>query len=162
MRPLSSLYLFPVFQTREEYLKSVGVPAPQFDPSRPVKSWFDPNAAASPRRTVVYDNALALASNGYPLSDEKGRPFLEPLLMTREHAATVNIPVKDFAGRIPETATVGFEVPVPCRDLKPGEVLTFGMGGLVYVVEESQNTTPTAFTVEDRQVLLAIAKKLGV
>jgi len=162
MRPLSSLYLFPVYQTREDYFKGTGVQAPPFDPGRPVKCWFDPNAATSPRRTVVYDNALALSGNGYPLADERGRPFLEPLLLTRDHAATVNIPVKDFSGRIAETPTVGFEVPVPCREPKASEVLVFGLGGLVYVTDESQNLTPTAFTLEDRQVLLAIAKKLGV
>ena len=162
MQPLSSLYLFPVYQTRDEYETKTGVAAPPFNPAWPVKSWADPAAANSPKRSVVYENVLALADSGKPLVDGEGRPMLEPLMMPRERAAVVNIPVKDFTGRIPETATIGFEVPVPCRALVEDEQLTLGFGDLVYVERKSTEQTPTSFSVEDRQLLHAIAKKLGV
>jgi len=161
MASLQSLYLFPVYQTREEYRAKRGVEAPPFDLTRPVKSWFDPAAAASPRRKLVYDNVIALADNGSPLSGPDGQPFLEPLLIDREKAATVNIPVKDFTGKIQETPTIGFEVPVPCRALSENETLVFGWGGAVQVVESNVDQT-IGFGPEDRRLLKAIAKKLGV
>lgn len=162
MQPLSSLYLFPVYQTREEFEAKTGAKAPPFNPAWPVKSWADPAAAASSKRSIVYENVLALADSGRPLVDGDGRPMLEPLILPREQAATINIPVKDFTGQIPETATIGFEIPVPCRALVEGERLLIGFGGLVYVEQKSEETTPISFSLEDRKLLHAIAKKLGV
>lgn len=159
-KPLSSLYLYPVFQTREDFARVVGAAPPPFDPARPVKCWYDPEAGKSPRRSLVYDNVIALADSGRPLADENGSPYLEPLLLSREAAATVNIPVKDFAGRIPETATIGYEVPVPCRALASNETLIFDFGGLVMVADGIDGAE--FFGPQDRALLHAIAKKLGV
>lgn len=160
IKPLSSLYLFPVFQTREDFARVMGTAAPPFNPARPVKSWFDAEARKSSRRSVVYDNAIAMADSGRPLADENGHPYLEPLLLDREFAATVNIPVKDFSGRIQETPTIGFEVPVPCRELAPGESLFFAIGGAVMVTDGED--TSEFFGPKDRALLVAIAQKLGV
>lgn len=163
MKPLSSLYLFPVYQTRDEYRLKTGREAPPFNPARPVKSWEHPAAVNNVSRKVVYPWVIALDDHGRPLTDERGRPFFEPMMLDREDAATVNIPAKDFSGRLPEVATVGIEVPVPCRGLAEEEELTlFGPGGLVMVSLPEDRLTPVSFTIEDRNLLRAIAKALGV
>lgn len=159
---LQILYLFPVFQTREAYKGTIGVEPPPFDPAKPVKSWFDPQAHTNPRRKIVYDNVLAVAENGMPLNDADGKPFFEPLLIDRDEAGRVNIPVKNFTGEIPEQPTIGSEVPVPLRPLTPNEELVVGFGGLVTVRNKTFLIETAHYTVEDRRLLHAIAVKLGV
>lgn len=135
-----------------------------FRTDKPVKSWEDPSVATSPKRKIVYDNVIALTERGFPLGDAvQNKPFLEPMLIDREDAAVVNIPPKDFSGRQQEIPTVEYEVPVPCRALQAGEELEFsGFGGQVMVTSESDRSTPTSFTLEDRVLLKKIAAKLGV
>lgn len=160
---IQTLYLFPIFQTREEYRNKIGNEPPPFDPSKPVKSWFDPQALSNPRRKIVYDNVLAQADNGAPLVDADGKPFFEPLLIDREDAAAVNIPIKDFTGQIPEQQTTAEpEVPVPMRALMPNEELVMGFGNLVTVRNKTFLIETAHFTVDDRKLLHAIAVKLGV
>lgn len=160
---LANLYLFPVYQTREEYRQKTGMEAPPFDPTKPVKSWFDPTAASSTRRKLVYDNVVAIADNGLPLADTSGHPMLEPLMIDREFAAVVNIPVKDFTGQIQEAHPVGVEIPVPLRALDPGEELFFGFGGVVMVRNPKEfEKLEVGFLHEDRLLLRAIASKLGI
>lgn len=158
---LQTLYLFPIFQTREEYKAVMGIDPPPFNPFKPLKSWFDPKAAENPRRKIVYDNVLALADNGTPLVDLNGQPLLEPLLIDREDAAVVNIPVKDFSGRIQEQHPIGHEVPVPLRPLTENEELVIGLMGLVQVRNKAAIEETAGFTAGDRALLLAIATKLG-
>ena len=98
---LANLHLFPVYQTREEYRQKTGQEAPPFDPGKPVKSWCDPAAMASTRRKLIYENVVAIADSGRPLAGPNGQPMLEPLMIDREFAAVVNIPVKDFTGDDP-------------------------------------------------------------
>lgn len=159
---LDSLHLFPVFQTRDAYLAATGKEAPIYDPTRPVKSWYDPQAASNPRRTLVYDHVLAVADNGAPLLDEVERPYTEPLLISREHAATVNIPIKDFGGQIQEQPTTGLEVPVPLRPITANEELFLAFGGTVAVRNKSSVVQTAEWTAEDRSLLQRIAAKLGV
>lgn len=160
---LNTLYLFSVYQTREEYRTAIGKDAPPFDPAKPIKSWFDPKAGENARRKLVYENVLAIADNGAPLVDEKGKPFLEPLLIDREDAAAVNIPVKDFTGKIQEQPTSTREVPVPMRALTENEELVLGLMGLVSVRNKAAlDEQTTGFTLHDRAMLQAIAVKLGV
>ena len=160
---LANLYLFPVYQTREEYQQKTGLEAPAFDPAKPVKSWCDPAAATATRRKLVYDNVIAMADTGRPLADANGQPMLEPLMIDKDFAAVVNIPVKDFTGRIPEQAAIGVEIPVPLRPLEKGEELFFGFGGVVMVRNiEAFEKIEVGFLHEDRLLLRAIASKLGV
>ncbi|MBS1825263.1 MAG: hypothetical protein JST93_08070 [Acidobacteria bacterium] len=160
---LANLYLFPVYQTREEYRQKTGQEAPPFDPTKPVKSWCDPSALASSRRKLIYDNVVALADSGRPLAGPDGQPMLEPLMIDRDFAAVVNIPVKDFTGQFPETPTIGVEIPVPMRALEAGEELFFGFGGVVMVRNrEAFEKVEVGFLHEDRLLLRAIASKLGV
>ncbi|MBL8178353.1 MAG: hypothetical protein JNK48_26995 [Bryobacterales bacterium] len=160
---LAHLYAFPVYQTREEYRQKTGMEAPPFDPSKPVKSWCDPAAAAATRRKLVYDNVIAMADSGLPLAGADGKPMLEPLMIDKDFAAVVNIPVKDFTGEIPEQKTIGVEIPVPLRALEEGEELYFGFGGVVMIRNTKEfEKIEVGFLHEDRLLLRAIASKLGV
>lgn len=165
--PLSALYLFPVFQTREQFRQVMGYDAPPYNPSIPVKSWIDLGAQGSVQRNVIYQNVLALGDNGHPLVNEKGEPFLEVMLLKKEVAASVNLKPKSFDGSAVELPETGYEIPVPCRELLSEESLFLGFGGLV-MVRNSKNSAngpkPVEgdFTQDDRALLQAIATKLGV
>ncbi|MBI3682393.1 MAG: hypothetical protein HY235_18595 [Acidobacteria bacterium] len=158
---LSHLYLFPVYQTREAYRQATGQEAPPYDSSKPVKSWFDPKAAESPRRKIIYENVVAYADDGAPLASPDGKPVLEPLLIDREIATRVNIPPK--VPGLPDLPVTGIEVPVPLRALEPGEELYFQFGGSVAVKnKELFANLETGFTAHDRALLRAIGEKIGL
>ena len=160
---LANLFLFPIYQTREEFRMKTGIEAPPFDASKPIKSWFDPSASASTRRKLIYDNVIALADNGMPLASPEGAPMMEPLMIDRDFAAVVNSPVKDFTGKIQEQPVSSVEIPVPLRALEPGEVLSFGFGGAVVVRNQRvSEEAAVGFMYGDRELLRAIASKLGV
>jgi hypothetical protein len=160
---ISNLYLFPVYQTREAYREATGVEPPPYDQNRPVKSWFDPKAAASPKRKLIYENVIAFADNGVPLVGPAGEPVLEPLLIDRDEAATVNIPRKEFKENVAELPQKGIEIPVPLRALEPGEELYFQFGNTVAVKNiDLFSGLEEGFTRTDRAMLRAIATKLGV
>ena len=159
---LDSLYLFPYYQSQEDYAKATGSTAPAFNPNRQPKYWQDPKAKDSTKRTVVYNQALAVAENGVPLVGSDGKPMLDLLVLSRDEAATVNIPYKGpGATNIPGAGAP--EVQPPLRALESNEELGFGFGNTVYV----HNTdypfdNGGSFTAADRLLLKAIAMKLGV
>ncbi len=158
---LENLHLFPVYQTREEYKQATGQEPPPFDPTKDFKAWFDPQAAANPKRKIVYENVIAYAANGVPLVGPDGKPMLEPLMIDRDFAGIVNIPPKG-PGMLDPVGT-GMEIPVPLRALAPEEELYLQFGGTVAV----RNKTVAAsmepgFNSADRALLRAIAEKLGV
>jgi len=157
---LDSLYLFPRYGTRQEYEARTGEVCPPFDPTKPPKHWRDPNALVKFRATALYPQALVISESGTPIADADGKPMLDVLSMPKAQAATVNIrPSGAFTGEsLPE-------VQFPLRPLDEGEELGFGLGGVVEVrnialyqalVNEGK------FTPQDRLLLQAIAKKLGI
>lgn len=159
---LDSLYLFPYYQDSDTYTKATGLPAPAFNPNRQPKYWFDPAAAKSVKRTVVYTAALATADDGTPLVSATGKPVLDILALNKDEAATVNIPAKG-PGATNQPGAGQPEIMPPLRALEPNEELAFGFGSTVYV----HNTdfpfeTAGDFGAPDRALLQAIAKKLGV
>lgn len=157
---LHHLYRFPVFQTREAYRQATGREAPPYDPAKPPKSWFDPDAAANPRRRLVYETVVAYAENGFPLVDAEGKPVLEPLVIDRDFAAVVNIPNKLGS---PDQTVSGPEIPVPLRPLESGEEMYLQFGGSVAVKNKALfDAVATTYGAEDRALLRAIAEKLGV
>ena len=160
---LSPLYLFDVYQTRADYREAHGVDPPPFDPTRPPQHWYDPDAAKRPGRVVMYERVLAMDERGQPLLGPAGRPYLEPLVLPRMDAATVNIPYKEAAN---EPGTDQPTVPVPLRALYEDEELALGWAGIVVLRRRSlwqqSISAPTAWTEDDRRVLMAIAAKLGV
>lgn len=158
---LEKLHLFPYYQTREQYEAATGVVPPKFDGNRPPKYWFDPTAKDSNRRNTTYDQIIAYAANGSPLVSEDGTPMLEFLMLYKEDAMAVNIPPKGdgvaniFGSNKPE-------VPPPLRALRPDEELFFPFPGIVAVRIKGTLEPDRGFTEEDRDILMAVARKLGV
>lgn len=156
---LEKLYLFPYYQTREDYQRATGQEPPPWDPNRAPKHWFDPNAAQSARRSVIYENVLALSDTGSPLVSPDGKPMLDVLVLSKEEAATVNIP--PLGTNVPGADRP--EIPCPLRALDPDEELFFDFGGVVAVKNRKLfSQLETGFTADDRALLRAIAEKLGV
>lgn len=159
---LSNLYLFPIYDTRDAYTKATGQECPAYDPSRPPKAWFDPNALNAPanKRYIVYDRVVAYDEHGVPKVGQDGKPYLEDLVLSRQEAGTVNIAKKEAAN---EPGTDGIEVPVPLRELEPEEELSLDFGNVVTIHNRNYfEAIQTGFTSADRVLLQSIAKKLNV
>jgi hypothetical protein len=157
--PLNDFYLFPVYATREEYRRATGQDAPAYNPSRAPKHWLDPKAAASPRRTVVYDLAVQTGDQGQPLADKQGKPIIDVLLLPRDEAASVNI--WEPGNGLPAPAMPRVEPPL--REPAAGQEFTFVFPGIVGVLDRAAaQASANYFTPADRALLQAIAKKLAV
>jgi len=156
---ITKLYKFTVYMTRDEYKAATGQEPPEWNPARAPKYWFDPAAKNSAKMSVVYDFVIATAPNGVPLIGEDGKPVTDLLVLSKNEAATVNIPPK---GANVTGADVP-AVPVPLRALEPGEELFFSLGGVVSVKNTAlYSQLDNGFTVKDREILMAIAAKLGL
>lgn len=158
---IEHVFQFPYYQTREDYQKATGQEPPKFDGSRPPKYWADPEAKNTARRNMVYDRVIAYYSNGSPASDENGNPQMEALVLNRDEAATVNIPPKGI-GMANIAGADRPEVPPPLRALHEDEELFFPFPGIVAVRIKGSLEADRGFTEEDRSLLQAIARKLGV
>ena len=158
---IERLYLFPYYQTREAYQKATGVEPPKFDGAKPPKLWFDPAAKDSIRRNIAYDRVISYAVNGALLFDENDKPLLEGLVLNKDEAATLNIPPRGLGmANIPGADKP--EIPPPLRALAADEEFFVPFGGIVGVRIKGTLEPDRGFTEEDRTLLLAIARKLGV
>lgn len=135
---LSSLQRFPVYQTCPEASKA-GVPCPMYDPTQPVKSWVDATPPEADREGNVRYLTICLARDRRTPAVRDGKPFLCEFTMPVDEARRLNIPPKDFTGKIAEPMQM-YERPVPLRGLLPDEELYFGFGGLPMV----KKATPTS------------------
>jgi hypothetical protein len=144
MPGIESLYRFALSQTRDAFKQSTGKEAPPWDPSKPIKSWVDPDPPDADEEGNVKYTVLALAADKKtPAVGANGRPYLRTLTISRADAMVPNIPLKDFArdtqtvdpGALSPMASV--DLPVPCRALQPDEELFFAFGGLVQVRKKS-------------------------
>lgn len=158
---IQELYLYPTYASRAEYREKTGKEAPAFDPSRPPKNWLDPQAAASPRRLVVYDSVLVLKADGLPMAGPDGKPLTDFLVLKKEDAASVNI----WEGGMGVDIPVDAPTPVPMRALNQNEQLIFN--GPMNAVMVRDKSVPLAelgdgFTTKDRELLYAIAAAIGV
>ena len=158
---IERLYLFPYYQTREDYKKATGVEPPKFDPLKPPKYWMDPAAKDTVRRNMAYDRVISYAANGALLFDENDQPLLEGLVLNKDEAATVNIPPKGLGMTNIEGADRP-EVPPPLRALNPDEEFFIPFPGIAAVRIKGTLEPDRGFTEDDRSMLLAIARKLGV
>jgi len=84
---ISLLYLFSTY-TRASFLQAFGVVAPPFNPSWPVKTWFD-SAANSNVPTVYY--SLETATEG-DTQQIVFPPVMAPFLLAAGQANVVNLP----------------------------------------------------------------------
>jgi len=155
---IGALFLYPWYSSRQDYLNATGIEAPPFDPSKPPKYWFDPEAPKSIKKFVGYERVLAVDEKGHALAGPDGKPYLEPLLLARADAATVNIP----RGVTNEPGADQPPVPCPLRALEPEEELYFLLGEAWVHNKNIPDTTVVGFSVQDRALLAAIAQKLGV
>jgi hypothetical protein len=156
---LSRLYLYPEYASREAYTKAVGVAPPPYNPSLPLKTWFDPEAAKSPKRAILYDRVLGISVTGTPIPGPDGKPYLEPLVLARNEAANVNIP--EYGSTPSDEVLVA--VPIPVRVLEADEQLEFAFEGVI--VRNTSWSDPqwgSGYTTKDRELLQAIARKLNV
>jgi hypothetical protein len=159
---IDKLYLFPFYGTREGYQLATGEEPPPFDPTKPPKFWFDPKAVQPGRRNIVYDAVLALDEFGRPVLDEHGKVMLEAMVLTVQHAATVNIPYMKSAN---EPGSGQIPVPVPLRAPEEDEELFIDKANNVSIRNKrlwAENGEKNVFTAADRELLRAIAQKLGV
>lgn len=79
---VQELQLFPVF-TRQSFAEKFGQEPPVFDPNRKAKTWFDSSMEGlDPEEMVTYR----------VVGDRGGQPVLRQIAMTRQEAATVNLP----------------------------------------------------------------------
>ncbi|MGE5645909.1 MAG: hypothetical protein ACM336_08980 [Acidobacteriota bacterium] len=158
---ISELYLFSYYQTREAYEKATGKTCPPWDKMRRPQRWEDPSAEDAADDFVVYDSVLAVdMKTGEPLAGPDGQPYTKRLILPKLAAASVNIPPN---GANVEGAEVP-EYPCPLRPLEPNEALYFGLLGIPAVKNTDLYDAQSAggFTANDRALLQAIAKKLGV
>ena len=158
---LQHLYLFPYYQTREDYQKATGTEPPAWNPAKPPKYWFDPKAKQATKRSILYDAVITVAENGAPIPGPDSKPQTEPLLIPRDEAATVNIPPKGAnVANVPGADQP--EVQPPLGPLAAEEELAFGFAGIVIVKNKNLQPDPGTFTRDDRALLAKVAAKLGV
>ncbi len=171
MAGIHNLYVFPVYQTREQFKAATGKEAPTWNPSKPIKSWFDPSPPVSDADGDVRYLMLALGADGKTPAVKNGAPYLRMTRVAHLDAIAVNIPPKEFYDqRIQDPGALSpfasLEVPVPCRELLPDEELKFGWGGLVEVRKKNEVApAPGAAPASDselRQLLLTIDGKLDI
>ena len=145
--PVAELALFRAF-TRETYRAAFGVEPPAFDPTRPVKAWFDTTADTS--------NGANLAVYRVVDRDSRGSPVFRQMVIPAAEAETVNLP---DAGEIPP----GPERGMPIRALLPNEALRDRLDGVSVIrtdVKQDEQNPGDGFTAEDRGVLRSIHRIL--
>lgn len=114
-------HLFDVFQTREDFKAATGQDAPQYDPTKPWKFWFDANPPTADDTGFVTYKVFSYTRNMVRI-DANGNPIFTRVFITPADARNVNIPIKGV-GSIDNDNPKG-EVPVPIRDLSGDEKWT--------------------------------------
>lgn len=168
--------VFPEYRNRAEYKAAFGVDAPPFDVTRKIKLWQDPSAGSDGLPEVIYNNAVMTKKDGtFVLKNNK--PVIKPIVLPVDEAKSVNLPPEDEKGNTGEIESWMPPIQNPFRDLVEGEEIVVAgpdMGLLSGKFLVIRNTKLWAeeqaaaleesgkFTVADRQLLTAIAAKLGV
>jgi hypothetical protein len=158
-KPISSLNLFPTYETREAYERATGQPCPAWDASRKPKSWMDPNAK---KALMVGGVPYALYPNVYVSFDQiAGQPVWDQLGLPVTEAKTVNIPPKG-EGQTNVPGADQPEVPCPMRDLTDDEVIRLGFAAIpqVWRADEMPVAVAEGFTAEEKKLLLDAARKV--
>ena len=159
---VSDISLFKTYKTPEQYRAEFGVKPPAFNPAARPKTWFDSTVKLEdPEADVCYKIIRAVS----------GVPSIVQSCMPAWEAATVNIPPND---PLPVVSLQTDEQrarwrparEVPVRDLLPGEAVAAGFGGIPVIVrldrKQSQDERDGKFTASDRELLRAVARKLGL
>lgn len=115
---LTPLFLFPTYANREAAIKE-GIPEsvmPPFDPSKPRKSWFDPNPPAVDDEGDCVYSGVAHTLLGSVKTGADGKPYYAKIRMKPQEARAMNLQPNGP----PEFTNIG-EVPMPCRPLEADE-----------------------------------------
>lgn len=163
---LSELQKFPVYQTCEAAAVA-GVACPVYDPAKPVKSWVDLNPPPADFEGNIKYLSICLARDRKTPAVQSGKPFLCEFTLPAAEAPRLNIPVKNFTGRIQDVPQRHGEVPVPMRALRADEELYFGFGGLpmlrtVDSTPVSGGETPSVDIARLEQLLQTVLAKLDI
>jgi hypothetical protein len=161
---IDKLFLFPYYQTPEDYEKATGKPCPPWNPAFRQKHWEDPSAKNTGDDFVLYPIVLAtdMKVTGAALRGPDGQPYTRQMVIPYEAAITVNIPP---VGSLPSGSAVLPPYPCPMRPLEPNEQLFFEPVMATPAVKNTDlyvSNLANTFTAADRTLLQAIAKKLGV
>jgi hypothetical protein len=171
--PLYEIYLphLEIFSGWQEYAAKTGIRDKTkniYNPNNKLKYWRD--MTSTNKRVHLYENVLAVDSQGIPVPGPDGRPYFEPMTMTVEEAQKVNMALWDADDPAWQPVLGGPPVtlPVPCRSLYDYEQLEFAnspMGGQIVMVRDTRvQTEPhveVGFSRADRDLLQRIAAKLG-
>lgn len=149
----SALYLFEEFN-RISYRARFAQEPPPFDATKRPKLWFDSAVDMSiPEAAVEYKVFYKRADGTWTI-------ISTPISV--QDAATVNIPPDAFPAGGPPLLPY---IEVPIRALLPNEVLTplpFGLQITRTDLAQAAGQAEGKFTDQDRKVLNAIAKAVGV
>lgn len=161
---IDKLYLFPYYPTPADYEKATGKPCPPWNPTLRQKHWEDPSAENTGDDFAVYPIVLAtdMKVTGVASRGPDGQPYTRKMVIPYEAAVTVNIPL---FGSLPTDKATLPEYPCPMRPLESNEQLFFEpVMGTPAVKNTDLYVSPleNSFTSDDRALLRAIAKKLGV
>ena len=148
----TALYTLPQFSL-QSFLATFGVPAPKFDPTRPIQTWFDttPLGAFMPYAYV----AIALDANGNPQET--------PQLIPGNWAGSVNLPAQSdvVPGATPS-------LPPPVRALLPNEQLFMnpdgggpGVAAPWILRTDLQGTLPATYTQSDKAIIARMGAYLA-
>lgn len=155
---LDVAYTYPYYATAADYMKATGNQPPPYDPTKYPKYWMDPEAVGlSDDEQITYMVGYLGTTGGVKLVN--GKPALVRLNLMPSEAAVVNIPG-------PGTFPAGVVKPIermPPIELLPNEELELQggpMGGTLLRIRRTDLTDSTTMT--DRQLLEAIARKVGV
>lgn len=122
------LWIFPLYQTREDYAQDHGgKEPPPPDPGIRAKHWYDPaysDVAEDDGKVVVYNVVERNPRTGAVVVDEQRRPRIGQMVMPTWIAGRVNIPY-GTANEFPPEAVISrlAPYPVPIRGLAPVEEL---------------------------------------
>lgn len=155
MKGLQEIQIFKSYATRAAYREATGVEPPAYNPLLAPKHWEDPGADPSldyAQYTVPRTNK---ATGDYAADPVTGEIPVAPLILDTPIARAVNIPGE-------YDRPVQRAVPVPIRPLKQTEKIIRTINGIWVKDSAEQQSGPTAWTHEDRAMLQAIARKLGL
>lgn len=154
---IQDIALLQWIDSRETYQRTFGAVPPEFNPAHRPKYWFDTSVdLTDPEADVCYQ---------VPRLGKDGLPRIVQSCMPAWEAARVNIPggaastdPNDLRGRPARE--------IPVRALAPNEALVFetpfGMRVIRTDLRLERERKEGKFLPEDRALLLAIARKLGV
>jgi hypothetical protein len=155
---LEEAFIYPYYQTREDYEKATGKPCPPYlDNGRP-KYWEGTvEADADPDLSIRF--SVPYTSRGGVSRSVDGTPRVSFLDLKPEEITRVNIPPKQVGSFPGSTSAVEIQPPM---ELLPNERLEFQAGIAAAQLRIRRiDKIPTTATMSERQLLEAIAKKVG-